>query len=407
MKNSVKERFLRYVAIETTSDPSGVEYPSTKCQFDLLHILRDELLSIGCTEVAIDRWGYLTATIQATPGYDDEPVIGLLAHVDTSPDMSGCNVKPQIIENYDPSRPIKLGSSGFELNATDFEELSLFAGQTLITTDGTTLLGADDKAGVAEIITAAEYIISHPEISHGKIRIGFTPDEEIGHGVDHFDVDSFGADFAYTIDSGLEGSMEYENFNAAKAIITIVGKNIHPGYAKGRMVNALDVACHIHSMTPAYARPQNTEDREGFLHLHTMCGTVERATMEYIIRDHDREQFERKKELLSKIVATQSSATIVLEDQYYNMYEVLSHHQHVIERASQAIRLSGISPRITPIRGGTDGARLSFMGLPCPNIFTGGMNPHSRLEYVSVEAMARAVQVIINIVTVPPGTREV
>lgn len=399
MKSSVKERFLRYVAIETTSDPASMEYPSTQCQFDLLHILRDELATIGCTDVGIDKWGYLTATIKSTPGCEGEPVIGLLAHVDTSPDMSGCNVKPQIIDNYDPSRPIKLGSSGFELNTTDFEELSLFAGQTLITTDGTTLLGADDKAGVAEIMASAEYLISHPEIPHGKIRIGFTPDEEIGHGVDHFDVEGFGADFAYTVDSGLEGSMEYENFNAAKAVITIVGKNIHPGYAKDRMVNALDVACLIHSMTPAYARPQNTEDREGFLHLHTMCGTVEQATMEYIIRDHDREQFERKKELIVKIVATQPSASVVIEDQYYNMYEVLCNHPSVIDRAEEAIRLSGIEPRITPIRGGTDGARLSFMGLPCPNIFTGGMNPHSRLEYVSVEAMERAVQVIINIVT--------
>lgn len=400
MKDRVLERFLRYVAIPSASDAESTSYPSTECQRAMLDELARELVLMGCTEVNQDRWGYVTATIPATDGMQNEPVIGLLAHVDTSPDMSGSGVKPQITPNYDPEQPIKLGTSGYELSATEFAELALFRGQTLITTDGTTLLGADDKAGVAEIMCAAEHLILNPHIAHGKIRLGFTPDEEIGRGVDHFDTQSFGADFAYTVDSGMVGAFEYENFNAAKAVIEITGKNIHPGYAKDRMVNALDIACHIHSMMPSYQRPQNTEGREGFYHLHSMSGTVEHARLEYIIRDHDREQFELKKDKIKRIVGSQTQARITIEDQYYNMYDILAQHESVIQRALQAIRKAGIEPLVTPIRGGTDGSRLSFMGLPCPNIFTGGMNPHSRFEYVPLESMKAAVDVIINLVSV-------
>lgn len=288
MKDKLLERFLRYVDIHTASDPESTCYPSTECQHALLDMLAVELRQIGCTDVSKDSYGYVTATIEATEGYEDEPTIGFLAHVDTSPDMSGRGVRPQVVCNFDPSVALPLGQSGYALRVSEFPELEFFRGHTIITTDGTTLLGADDKAGVAEIVTAAEYLILHPDFAHGRIRIGFTPDEEVGRGVDHFDVERFGADFAYTVDSGIEGAMEYENFNAAKATITITGRNIHPGYAKGRMINALDVAVAIHAQTDPAARPGATEGREGFVHLHSLCGTVDEARMEYIIRDHDR-----------------------------------------------------------------------------------------------------------------------
>ncbi|MEG1588982.1 MAG: peptidase T [Mucinivorans sp.] len=400
MKDRLLERFMRYVAFETTSAEESENFPSTAGQLLLLDALADELRHLGCTDVERDEWGYVMATIAPTANHQDEKVIGLLAHVDTSPDMSGRGVKPQIHHNYDPTHPLQLGTSEYYLDSTEFAELRLLTSHTLITTDGTTLLGADDKAGVAEIMTAAEYIIQHPQIAHGKIRICFTPDEEVGRGVDHLDLAKFGADYGYTIDSGAEGAFEYENFNAAKALITICGLNIHPGYAKDKMVNALDIACHIHSMVPVHQRPVNTEGREGFFHLHSLSGTVDHATMEYIIRDHDRELFELKKTILARIVATQPAASLTLGDQYYNMYEVLSEHPDVIDRALGAMRRVGVSPVVSPIRGGTDGSRLSFMGLPCPNIFTGGGNMHSRYEYVSVDSMERAVGVIVELVAV-------
>ncbi|MEG0602853.1 MAG: peptidase T, partial [Mucinivorans sp.] len=357
-----------------------------------------ELQEIGCSQVERDEWGYLTATIEASDGHQADQVIGLLAHVDTSPDMTGSDVVAQVHPNYNPQQALRLGESQYYLRSEEFPELLALAGHTLITTDGTTLLGADDKAGVAEIVTAAEYLINHPELKHGKIRLGFTPDEEVGRGVDHFDVARFGANFAYTIDSGAEGSFEYENFNAAKATITITGRNIHPGYAKGKMVNALETACRIHAMVPGYQKPENTEGREGFYHLVGLSGTVESAQMEYIIRDHDREMFEHKKEILFRIVNSQSGAQVVFEDQYYNMKEVLCDEQPIIDRALMAMHSVGVRPCVQPIRGGTDGARLSFMGLPCPNLFTGGGNMHSRFEYVSLDSMERAVCVIVEIV---------
>lgn len=403
MKSSLLERFLRYTSIETTSHYTSGSYPSTPTQLIFMDMLADELRALGCHEVSRDEWGYLTATIPATAGFENEPAIGFLAHVDTSPDMSGRDVKAIVHPNYDPREPLALGTSGYVLDSAEFEELRPLQGHTLITTDGTTLLGADDKAGVAAIVTAAEYLLANPEIKHGKIRLGFTPDEEVGRGVDHFDVDKFGAAYAYTIDSGALGCLEYENFNAARAVVHATGLNIHPGYAKDKMVNALGIVCHIHAMIPAYQRPETTEGRDGFFHLQKLCGTVESATAEYIIRDHDKEQFERKKELLTRIVATQAHATIEIEDQYYNMYEVLKDHPRVIERAERAMLAAGVEPRVTAIRGGTDGSRLSFMGLPCPNIFTGGGNMHSRYEYASLDEMAKAVEVIANIATVSPA----
>lgn len=397
MRDSLLDRFVRYTAIDTTSDASSASVPSTDRQFVLLDLLCHELRTMGCTEVERDEWGYVTATIESSDLSQNEKVIGLLAHVDTSPDMVGAGVRALVHPNYDPSSPLPLGDSGYSLCAEEFSELSALAGHTLITSDGTTLLGADDKAGVAEIMTAAQYLLDNPQIRHGKIRIAFTPDEEIGRGVDHFDVAKFGADFAYTIDGGAQGCFEYENFNAAKAIITITGCNTHPGYAKEKMVNALGVACHIDAMIPFHQRPENTEDRDGFFHLHSMSGTVERAVMEYIIRDHDRALFENKKALLQRIVASQPACKVEIEDQYYNMGEVLSDHPEVIARALTAIREMGIEPRVTAIRGGTDGARLSYMGLPCPNLFTGAGNIHSRYEYCSLDTMEVVVRLLVKI----------
>lgn len=403
MRDRLLERFLRYVGYDTTSDPTSDSYPSTARQLRLLSDLTAELATIGCTDVGIDEWGYVTATIEASAGCEGEPTIGLFAHVDTSPDMSGTDVKAQVHDNYDPSRELKLNEQ-YSLDVDRFEELRMFAGHTLITTDGTTLLGADDKAGVAEVVTAAEWLIGNPDVRHGRVRICFTPDEEIGRGVDHFDVTAFGADFAYTIDSGVEGSLEWENFNAAGAVVEIRGRNFHPGYAKDRMINALQVAINIHIMLPVWERPERTEGRAGFFHLHSMGGDVEHARMEYLIRDHDREEFERKKSRLTGLVKEVNAkygeqvAMLTVTDQYYNMGDVVARTPNIVERARAAIVESGLTPRVEAIRGGTDGARLSWMGLPCPNIFTGGMNPHSRFEYASLDSMEKAVHTIINLV---------
>ena len=397
----LKERFLKYVAINTRSDENSETFPSTAVQWDLLNALVEEMKLLGLEDVTIDKYGYAMGTIPATPGKESAPVIGFLAHVDTAPDMSGENVHPRIIESYD-GQDIVLNNA-LTMRVADFPELKRFVGHTLIHTDGTTLLGADDKAGVAEIMTAAEYLMAHPEIEHGKIRIGFTPDEEIGRGVDFFDVKAFGADFAYTMDGGFEGELEYENFNAASAKIAIQGRNVHPGYAKNKMINAIEVACELNNMIPAVERPQFTDGYEGFYHCVGLNGTVENATISYIIRDHDAELFEQKKVWMWDIVGMlnkkygQGTLTLTLKDQYYNMRKMVEPHPQVIDNALAAMHDAGVEPIVRPIRGGTDGARLSFMGLPCPNIFAGGMNFHGKFEYCSLNSMEKAVQVIINI----------
>ncbi len=397
----LKERFLKYVAINTRSDENSDTFPSTAVQWDLLNALVEEMKLLGLEDVTIDKYGYAMGTIPATRGKENAPVIGFLAHVDTAPDMSGENVRPRIIENYD-GKDIVLNNA-LTMRVADFPELSRFVGHTLIHTDGTTLLGADDKAGVAEIMTAAEYLMAHPEVEHGKIRIGFTPDEEIGRGVDFFDVKAFGADFAYTMDGGYEGELEYENFNAASAKIAIQGRNVHPGYAKNKMINAIEVACELNSLVPAVERPQFTEGYEGFYHCVGFNGTVENATISYIIRDHDAELFEQKKRWMYDIVGMlnnkygQGVLTLTLKDQYYNMRKMVEPHPQVIDNALAAMREADVEPIVRPIRGGTDGARLSFMGLPCPNIFAGGMNFHGKFEYCSLNSMEKAVKVIINL----------
>ena len=397
----LKERFLKYVAINTRSDENSETFPSTAVQWDLLNALVEEMKLLGLEDVTIDKYGYAMGTIPATPGKENAPVIGFLAHVDTAPDMSGKNVRPHIIENYD-GKDIVLNNA-LTMKVADFPELKRFVGHTLIHTDGTTLLGADDKGGVAEIMTAAEYLMAHPEVEHGKIRIGFTPDEEIGRGVDFFDVKAFGADFAYTMDGGYEGELEYENFNAASAKIAIQGRNVHPGYAKNKMINAIEVACELNNMVPAVERPQYTEGYEGFYHCVGFNGTVENATISYIIRDHDFALFEKKKAWMYDIVGMlnnkygQGTLTLTLKDQYYNMRKMVEPHPQVIDNALAAMREADVEPIVRPIRGGTDGARLSFMGLPCPNIFAGGMNFHGKFEYCSLNSMEKAVKVIINL----------
>ncbi len=397
----LKDRFLHYVSFDTQSDDTSTTYPSTEKQLILLKALKEEMISLGLTEVTMDQYGYVMGTIPATPGMEEKPIIGFIAHVDTSPDMSGANIKPQIIENYD-GKDIPLNAQ-LTMKVSDFPELSFYKGHTLITTDGTTLLGADDKAGVAEIMTMAEYFINNPQIAHGKIRIGFTPDEEIGRGVDFFDVTAFGAQFAYTMDGGFEGELEYENFNAASAKLSIQGRNIHPGAAKGKMLNALQTACDLHEMLPVGMRPELTEHYEGFFHLIHLSGSVEQAEMAYIIRDHDRELFEEKKEIIAQAVRYMNTKlgreaiTLSLKDQYYNMKEQVLPYPELIERAQEAMKLAGVTPIIKPIRGGTDGSSLSYMGLPCPNLFTGGMNFHGKYEYCSLTTMNKALQTMIHL----------
>ncbi len=397
----LKDRFLKYVSFDTQSDEKSETYPSTDKQLVLLRHLVDEMKMLGLSDAVIDDHGYAMGTIPATPGCEHAPVIGFIAHVDTAPDMSGAGVKPRIIEEYDGS-DIPLNGH-LTMRVEEFPELKSFVGHTLIHTDGTTLLGADDKAGVAEIMTAAEYLLAHPEIPHGRIRIGFTPDEEIGRGVDFFDVAAFGADFAYTMDGGFEGELEYENFNAASAKIRIQGRNVHPGYAKEKMINAIQVACDLHAMLPAAQRPEHTEGYEGFYHCVGLNGTVEEAQISYIIRDHDTDRFEQKKvfmwscvDLLKKRYGDEV-LTLTLKDQYYNMRKQVEPHPQVIDKALEAMRMAGVTPIVRPIRGGTDGARLSFMGLPCPNLFTGGMNFHGKFEYCSLTTMHKAMAVIVNL----------
>ncbi|MDR3227201.1 MAG: peptidase T [Prevotellaceae bacterium] len=403
MKKTVLNKFLRYVAIDTQSDENSASQPSTAKQLTLSKLLVDELKAMGITDAALDEHGYVMATIQSNIN-KKTPVIGFIAHVDTSPDLSGANVKPQIIENYNGKDIVLSKEKKINLTLNDFPELADFKGKTLITTDGTTLLGADDKAGIAEIMTAAEYIMNHPEIKHGTIKIGFTPDEEIGRGVDKFDVEKFGADYAYTMDGGALGELEYENFNAASAKIKIHGNNIHPGYAKGKMTNSILVAMELNALLPVNERPEFTENYDGFFHVVHFDGNVEQASIQYIIRDHNRKKFEHKKETIKNCVdflnKRYGNDVLVLElkDQYYNMREMVEPHYHIVETAFNAMKQADVEPIVRPIRGGTDGARLSFMDLPCPNIFAGGHNFHGKYEFVALESMEKAAEVILNIV---------
>lgn len=399
---TVTDKFLRYVSFETTSDENSTTHPSSLKELDLSRQLVQEMLAMGIADASLDENGYVMGTIPSN--MDREvPVLGFIAHVDTSPDASGKDIKPQFIRDYDGSDiPLK-GVPGLALRVKEFPEMLDYKGQTLITTDGTTLLGADDKAGVAEILTATEYLLTHPEVKHGTIKIGFTPDEEIGCGVDFFDVQKFGADYAYTMDGGAIGELEYENFNAAGAKIHIQGCNIHPGSAKDKMVNAILVGMELARLLPPAERPEHTVGYEGFFHLTGFQGTVEEATMSYIIRDHDRARFEKRKLQMEAAVAYINNmygdiVTLDLRDQYYNMREQVEPHYHIIEKAIRAMEMAGIKPKIQPIRGGTDGARLSYMGLPCPNLFAGGHNFHGKLEFVPVESMEKAVEVIKNLI---------
>ncbi len=399
---TILNRFLRYVAIDTRSDEDSQSQPSTAKQLDLLKMLCKELNDLG-VEATLDEYGYVMGKIPSNVE-DKVPAVGFIAHVDTSPDASGKDVKPQIIEDYDGGDIALRGVPGLFLKPSEFPELLDHKGETLITTDGTTLLGADDKAGVAEIMHAVQYIMTHPEFKHGPLRIGFTPDEEIGRGVVKFDVGRFDADYAYTMDGGERGELEFENFNAASAKIHIQGRNVHPGYAKGKMRNAILIGQELNALLPADQRPEHTEGYEGFFHIVSFKGTVEEANFAYIIRDHDRARFEEKKAAMQKCVDFinfrygEGTATAVIKDQYYNMREQVEPHYEVVEKAIKAMELSGVKPKIQPIRGGTDGANLSFMGLPCPNIFAGGLNFHGKMEWVPLESIQSASNVILNIV---------
>lgn len=400
---SILDRFLRYVSTDTQSDPDSQSQPSTRKQLDLLSMLRDELAAMGI-EASLDEYGYVMAAIPSNCG-DNIPAVGFIAHVDTSPDASGADIKPRIIKDYDGGDILLNPDSGLSIRTADFPELKSYAGQTIITADGTTLLGADDKAGVAEIMDAVQYIVSHPEFRHGPIRIGFTPDEEIGRGTIKFDVQKFNAKYAYTMDGGAIGELEYENFNAASATVHIQGRNIHPGYAKGKMLNAILIGMEMNSLLPVEQRPEFTEGYDGFFHIVSFSGTVEEATFSYIIRDHDMALFERKKDMLRKCTDFinfkygEKVAETVITHQYYNMRKEVEPHYHIIEKAIKAMEMEGIQPHVQPIRGGTDGANLSFMGLPCPNIFAGGHNFHGKLEFVPLESMEKASKVILNIIS--------
>ena len=395
------DKFLRYVAFETTSNEDSETQPSAEKELDLLRLLRDELLQMGI-QAELDEFGYVMATIPSNTD-KDIPAIGFIAHVDTAPDASGKDIHPQIIPNYDGNDIVLNKEKNIVLSTAEFPEMKQYKGQTMITTDGTTLLGADDKAGVAEIMYAAQYLMEHPEFKHGEIKIGFTPDEEIGRGVVKFDVKKFGARYAYTMDGGEIGELEYENFNAAGAKIHIQGSNIHPGYGKDKMVNSMLIAMELDAMLPEEQRPRYTQGYEGFFHLTSINGTVEETNMNYIIRDHDRTKFEEKKALMTSIVEFLNKkygnvVTLELKHQYYNMRQEVEPHFFIVDKAVKAMEMAGVKPKIQPIRGGTDGANLSFMGLPCPNIFAGGHNFHGKLEYVPLESMEKAAEVILNII---------
>lgn len=398
---SVIDRFLRYIKIDTESARKSDTYPSTEKQLNLARLLVEELEELGLADAAVDKYGYVTATLPANSEDDTIPVVGFLAHMDTSPDLSGKDVQPQFIENYDGSIVVLNKERNIVMDPEEFPDLKLYLGKTLITTDGTTLLGADDKAGIAEIMAALETLIENPEIPHGVIKVGFTPDEEVGSGVDFFNVEKFGADFAYTIDGGEVGEVQFENFNAAGAEITIQGRNVHPGKAKQKMRNALQIGMELHDLLPVFDRPEYTDHYEGFYHLYQFGGTVETATMAYIIRDHDSEKFEQKKQFLQQAVDfinekyDEPIVTIELEDQYFNMREMIEPHPQIMEIAIQAVKAVGLTPKVIPVRGGTDGSRLSYMGLPTPNIFTGGHYAHGKYEFIPTFAMEKAVETLV------------
>jgi tripeptide aminopeptidase len=403
MKHEIIERFTKYVKIDTQSNPNSDTCPSTPGQWTLAKMLVEELKAIGMEEVTVDENGYVMATLPSNTD-KDVPTIGFLAHMDTATDFTGANVKPQIVESYDGGDIILNEELHIVLSPTDFPELANYKGHTLITTDGTTLLGADNKAGIAEIMTAMAYLIQHPEIKHGKVRVAFTPDEEIGRGPHKFDVAAFGAKYAYTVDGGPLGELEYESFNAAQAKITFKGKNVHPGTAKGKMINSMKMAMEFHEHLPANEAPEYTEGYEGFYHLLSFQGDVEETTLHYIIRDFDRQQFEARKAKMEEIAAKlqekygKERIAIEIKDQYYNMREKIEPVKEVVDIAYEAMKNLGIEPKISPIRGGTDGSQLSYMGLPTPNIFTGGENFHGRYEYISVDNMIKATNVIIEII---------
>lgn len=398
---NVIDRFLGYIKVDTQSDELTNLTPSTPGQMIFAQQLVKELIAIGLTDAEVDSNGYVMATLPANT--DKElPTIGFIAHMDTSPDMTGHNVQPRIVEKYDGGDIVLCAEENIVLKTEDFPEILGYVGNDIIVTNGKTLLGADDKAGIAEIMTAMEYLIANPDIKHGKIRVAFTPDEEIGQGADHFNVEKFGADFAYTMDGSDQGIIEFENFNAALAKVTFKGRNVHPGYAKHKMVNALRVANQYAIMLPRWETPEHTEGYEGFYHLVGCEGSVEKTTLTYIIRDHDRDRFERRKKEFSHLVNKINKefpgcASLDIRDQYYNMREMIEPVMHIIDLAKEAISNCGMEPKVEPIRGGTDGARLSFMGLPCPNLSAGGMNFHGRFEYISVQVMQNAVNVIVEI----------
>lgn len=401
---SLLERFLGYVRFETRPDDSNTSSPSSLTQMLFAERLADEMEKIGMSEVTLDGNGYLMATLPANNG-SGGTIIGLIAHMDTSPEAPSANINPRVFPDYDGNDIVLNAERGVILSPSEFPDLAKYKGQTLITTDGTTLLGADDKAGIAEIMTACEYLLSNPSLKHGKIRIAFTPDEEIGRGADNFDVKRFGADYAYTLDGGGIGELEYENFNAAAATVSVKGRSVHPGTAKDTMINSIMVAAFLDTLLPGKERPEHTAGYEGFFHLYDIRGSVEETVMKYIIRDHDPVKFADRKRILNEAAesarARHSGAeiSITMRDQYFNMKEIIEANYHIMEAAIEAYRKAGLEPVIKPVRGGTDGARLSFMGLPCPNLFTGGHNYHGRYEFIPLQSMEKAVEVIINLCT--------
>lgn len=400
-KQKLIERFVSYVTVDTESDPNSDTTPSSAKQWDLALALAEELKAIGLKDVSIDDKAYIMATLPSNTN-KKVPTIGFIAHFDTTPDFTGKDVRPQIVEDYDGS-PIELSGTDLLLHPDEFEDLLRYRGQTLITTDGTTLLGADDKAGIAEIVSAMEYLVQNPQIEHGEIRVGFTPDEEIGRGAHHFDVEKFGAEWAYTMDGSTIGELEYENFNAAGAKVHIKGKIVHPGYAKGKMVNSQYIATEFINGLPRVETPEMTEGREGFFHLYSINGGVDHTELQYIIRDHDRERFEARKVQMQALADNLNQrhpgerVSVEIKDQYFNMREKVEPVFHIVELAEEAMKQAGVTPIIKPIRGGTDGSQLSYMGLPCPNIFAGGHNFHGRYEFVPIESMLKAIEVIVNI----------
>ena len=402
--SKVIEKFLNYVKIDTRSDENSTACPTTAKQHNLAKLLVKELEAMGADEITYDKEHcYVYATVPATKGCENRPVLGFIAHMDTAPAVTGENVKPRIIENYDGKDIVLNEEKNIVMKVSDFPELVEYTGKRLIVTDGTTLLGADDKAGIAEIMTMAEQLLLSRDIPHGKIRIGFTPDEEVGAGADYFDVKLFGADYAYTVDGGKLGELEYENFNAAGATVTFHGRSVHPGDAKNKMVNALLLAMEFQNMLPVFENPMYTEKYEGFYHLDQLSGSVEKAQSEYIIRDHDKDKFERKKETFLRIGAYlnekygKDTVQIDMKDSYYNMREIIEQHMQLIENAKAAMEETGVNPIVVPIRGGTDGARLSYMGLPCPNLCTGGHNFHGRFEYICADSMEKIVEILLKL----------